>query len=222
MPGDVQGQGRGSPASIEQFVALQALARAIDAKDPATREHSERVAQIAEALARIVGWDESQALALRDAALVHDVGKIGIDDAILRKPSALTPAERDQINAHAEISGRIVEGVLGAEQVEWIRTHHERVDGSGYPDGLAGSRIPLGGALLAVADAYDAMTAQRCYSASREPAAALAECRAQVGRHFSPAAVAALEAWLEPGVRRRAKLRSRASNGASSRPRRAR
>jgi HD-GYP domain-containing protein (c-di-GMP phosphodiesterase class II) len=186
-------------ASIEQFVALQALARAIDAKDPATRAHSERVAGLAEALARIVGWDDARALALHDAALVHDVGKIGIDDAILRKASALTPQERLHIKAHAEISGRIVEGVLGPEQVEWIRTHHERCDGQGYPRGLAGSEIPLGGALLAIADAYDAMTVGRRYNAPRDAAEVLAECRAEAGRHFSHGAVAALEDWLLAG-----------------------
>jgi diguanylate cyclase (GGDEF)-like protein len=180
----------------QALIGLLALARAIDAKDPATREHSERVAALAEALARIVGWDDVQAVALRDAALVHDVGKIGIDDAILRKPSALTAAERAHVNSHAEISGRIVDGVLGPEQVEWIRTHHERVDGSGYPQGLGGADIPLGGALLAIADAFDAMTAGRRYSARRAPAEALAECRAQIGRHFSHEAVAALEVWL--------------------------
>jgi diguanylate cyclase (GGDEF)-like protein/putative nucleotidyltransferase with HDIG domain len=180
----------------QALIGLLALARAIDAKDAATREHSERVANLAEALARIVGWEDARALALRDAALVHDVGKIGIDDAILRKATALTPAEREHINSHAEISARIVDGVLGPEQVAWIRTHHERIDGSGYPDGLGGAEIPLGGALLAIADAFDAMTAGRRYSARRDPADALAECRAQIGRHFSHEAVAALEVWL--------------------------
>ncbi len=200
--------------------ALQALERAIDAKDPATREHSERVAELAQALARIVGWGAERALALRDAALVHDVGKIGIDDAILRKPSALTPSERAQIRAHAEISSHIVEGVLGAEQVEWIRTHHERVDGRGYPCGLNGAQIPLGGALLAVADAYDAMTAGRHYSPPREPAAALAECRAQAGSHFSPVAVAALAAWLGAGgAAARQPMIERVSERAARRPR---
>jgi diguanylate cyclase (GGDEF)-like protein/putative nucleotidyltransferase with HDIG domain len=186
-------------ARSQALIGLRALAQAIDAKDPATAEHSARVATIAEALARVVGWNDAQALALRDAALVHDVGKIGVDDAILRKPSAFTAAERDKINAHAEISAQIVDGVLGAEQVSWIASHHERVDGLGYPRGLAGAEIPLGGALLAIADAYDAMTAGRHYRARRDPAEALRECRAQVGRHFSHQAVAALEVWLLAG-----------------------
>jgi HD-GYP domain-containing protein (c-di-GMP phosphodiesterase class II) len=180
----------------QAMIGLRALARAIDAKDPATAEHSERVGLVAEALARTIGWDEPSALALRDAALVHDVGKIGIDDAVLRKPGRLTPAERAHVNSHAEISARIVEGVLSREQVDWIRTHHERADGGGDPLGLDATEIPVGGALLAIADAYDAMTAGRTYSARRDPGEALRECQSLAGRHFTYEAVAALERWL--------------------------
>jgi diguanylate cyclase (GGDEF)-like protein len=184
----------------QTLIGLQALARAIDAKDPATQQHSERVAVVAEGLARVVGWDEAQVHALHDAALVHDVGKIGIDDAVLRKAAALTDAEREHVQSHAEISARIVAGILGPEQVDWIRTHHERVDGCGYPTGLMGADIPTGGALLAIADAYDAMTAGRPYSDRREPLDALAECQGDAGRHFTHEAVAALERWLAQTV----------------------
>jgi diguanylate cyclase (GGDEF)-like protein len=174
------------------LVGLRALARAIDAKDPATQQHSERVAALVGKLARAAGWSAERALLLSEAALVHDVGKIGVPDAVLRKPGRLTPSEREQINEHAELSARIVEGVLSDEQVQWIRTHHERPDGAGYPRGLLHGEIPEGGMLLAAADALDVMTAGRSYSAQRSLSEALAECRGLVGRQFGEIAVAAL------------------------------
>jgi diguanylate cyclase (GGDEF)-like protein/putative nucleotidyltransferase with HDIG domain len=179
------------------LVGLRALARAIDAKDPATREHSERVATLVGKLARAAGWSAERALLLSEAALVHDVGKIGVPDAVLSKPGRLTEAERLLINEHAELSARIVEGVLTPEQVEWIRSHHERPDGGGYPRGLVGDEIPEGSALLAAADAFDVMTVGRTYSASKSIAEALAECRRLSGIHFSAVAVAALAALDE-------------------------
>jgi HD-GYP domain-containing protein (c-di-GMP phosphodiesterase class II) len=129
---------------------------------------------------------------LREAALVHDVGKIGVPDAVLRKPGPLTAAEREQIEAHAELAARIVEGVLAPEQVEWIRTHHERPDGTGYPRRLPEDQIPAGGALLAIADAWDVMTVSRPYSVPRSPEDALAECVSLTGAQFTVDAVAAL------------------------------
>ncbi len=131
-------------ARSQALLGLRALARAIDAKDPATRQHSERVAQLVGRLARVAGWSAEQALLLGEAALVHDVGKIGVPDATLRKMTPLTEAERAQIRGHAELSAQITEGVLAAEQVDWIRTHHERPDGTGYPRGLSEHEIPEG------------------------------------------------------------------------------
>ncbi|MBO0769625.1 MAG: diguanylate cyclase [Solirubrobacterales bacterium] len=179
---------------------LRALARAIDAKDPETREHAERVSTMSRSLALAVGWDEHRADLLAEAALVHDVGKIGIENRILHKRGALTQKERDHIKTHAELSARIVEGVLSEEQAEWIRTHHEWADGSGYPDGLDRSAIPLGGALLAVADAFDVMTAGRAYNRRRPPADALAEVKRRADVQFTVEAVAALEATLTPAA----------------------
>ncbi len=174
------------------LVGLRALARAIDAKDTATRQHSERVAELAGKLARAVGWSSQRAQLLSEAALVHDVGKIGISENLLRKPAALTDAERKQIEGHAELGARIVEDVLIPEQVEWIRTHHERPDGRGYPRGLRGPEIPEGGALLAVAEAWDAMTASRVYGELKSGDEALGECEQLIGRQFSKTAVTAL------------------------------
>jgi diguanylate cyclase (GGDEF)-like protein len=176
----------------QALLGLRALARAIDAKDPATSRHSERVAGLAAKLARAAGWPPDRAGLLSEAALVHDVGKIGIPDAVLRKTEPLTPDERLQVTEHSELSARIVEDVLMAEQVEWIRTHHERPDGDGYPDGLTDEEIPEGGALLALADAWDVMTVSRPYGVPKSVDVALAECVSLAGKQFTDDAVAAL------------------------------
>jgi HD-GYP domain-containing protein (c-di-GMP phosphodiesterase class II) len=162
--------------SSQAVLGLRELARAIDDKDPATREHSDRVAALVAKLARVAGWSTERAVLLSEAALVHDVGKVGIRDDVLHKVEPLTSAER----------------VLMAEQVEWIRTHHERPDGTGYPRGLTEDEIPEGAALLAVADAWDAMTSGRPYSPAKGVDAALDECARLVGRQFTRDAVGAL------------------------------
>ncbi len=174
------------------LVGLRALARAIDAKDPATSRHSERVAELVSKLARVVGWSPERAQLLGEAALVHDVGKIGIPDGVLRKPVPLTEIDREHIRAHAELAARIVEDILSPEQVEWIRTHHERPDGHGYPRGLRAHEIPEGAALLAAADAWDAMTISRPYGDPKPDDEALAECIRLVGRQFTKTAISAL------------------------------
>jgi diguanylate cyclase (GGDEF)-like protein/putative nucleotidyltransferase with HDIG domain len=175
------------------LAALGALAKAIDAKDPATIRHSERVAELACELATETGWSATDVARLHDAALVHDVGKIGVPDAVLSKPGRLTDAEYDVIKRHADLGARIVAGMLDPEQVAWVRGHHERHDGRGYPDGLDTDAITEGARLLALADAWDAMTGARVYSAPMTTAAALDEVRANDGRQFHPDAVAALE-----------------------------
>jgi diguanylate cyclase (GGDEF)-like protein/putative nucleotidyltransferase with HDIG domain len=177
----------------QALVGIRALARAIDARDPRTREHSERVAELVAQLAEARAWPAARVALLHEAALVHDVGKIGIPDAILLKPARLTPDEYEVIKQHAELGARIVEDVLDAEQVEWIRSHHERPDGRGYPRGLAAAHLSEGAGLLAAADAFDVMVSARSYSPGRSAAAALAECRALAGRQFTHEAVEALE-----------------------------
>jgi diguanylate cyclase (GGDEF)-like protein len=183
----------------QALLGLRALARAIDAKDPQTREHSERVAELARKLAAAAAWPAERALLLFEAALVHDVGKIGVPDAVLRKTEPLTELELSQITAHAELSARIVEGVLAPEQLEWIRTHHERPNGEGYPDGLTAEDIPEGAALLALADAWDVMTISRPYSRPKQLEEALQECCELSGIQFTPEAVAALLHLHESG-----------------------
>jgi diguanylate cyclase (GGDEF)-like protein/putative nucleotidyltransferase with HDIG domain len=182
----------------QALTGIRALARAIDARDPSTHEHSERVAKLTARLAEERGWPADRVALLHEAALVHDVGKIGIPDAILLKPSRLTPQEYEVIKGHAELSARMVEEILSPEQVDWILSHHERPDGGGYPRGLAGDALTEGAALLAAADAFDVMVSARPYSPGRSIAEALAECHELLGRQFTPAAVAALDAVHSP------------------------
>jgi diguanylate cyclase (GGDEF)-like protein/putative nucleotidyltransferase with HDIG domain len=184
----------------QALVGIRALARAIDARDPSTSEHSERVAKLAARLAEQRGWSPERVALLHEAALVHDVGKIGIPDAILLKPGRLTREEYDVIKTHAELSARIVEDVLVAEQVDWILSHHERPDGRGYPRGIEGACLTEGAGLLAAADAFDVIVSARPYSPGRSIDEALRECHALVGEQFTAEAVAALEGIYGPAL----------------------
>jgi diguanylate cyclase (GGDEF)-like protein/putative nucleotidyltransferase with HDIG domain len=197
---DLAGNVRRRDLEQEQRLAgLCALARAIDAKDPATQEHSQRVAALAARLAAIRGWDGAWTECLREAALLHDVGKIGVPDAILVKAGPLDADEIALVQEHPTLGARIVGDVLDDVQVRWIAAHHERPDGLGYPRRLTAHEIPEGAALLALADAWDSMVSHRVYSPARAIADALAECRALVGRQFTAEAVEALEALYEHG-----------------------
>lgn len=176
----------------QALAGLRALARAIDAKDPDTSEHSERVAQMAGLLAQAAGWPQERVGRLREAALVHDVGKLAVPDALLTKPGRLSERERIQMQEHVELSARIVGSILSDEQVAWIRCHHERPDGTGYPRGLTAERISDGAGLLALADAWDVMVAGRTYSPIKTVDEAYAECQALAGAQFTRLAVDAL------------------------------
>ena len=181
--------------------AIRVLARAVDAKDQSTQRHSERVADVAVMLATASGWSIERLATLREAALVHDVGKIGIPDAVLLKPGRLTASERTQIEAHAVLGAQMVADVLTAEQVAWVRHHHERHDGAGYPDGIAGDAIPEGARLLAVADCWDAMTVNRPYRSALSPSQAMAGFRRCAGSQWSVEAVGALERlWVAEAI----------------------
>ncbi len=179
-------------AREDGLAALRALARAIDARDAATQRHSIRVADMAVMISTALGWTPDQAIRLREAGLVHDVGKIGIPDSILLKPSGLTPDERELMKDHARLGARIVSEVLDPDQVDWVAHHHERWDGDGYPNGIDGTTIPEGARILALADAWDAMTSSREYSEALGGEEALEECVRCSGTHFWPAAVDAL------------------------------
>lgn len=143
---------------------VSTLSSAIETRDPYTRGHSERVATYAVEIARNMGWDDYELDRLRTAGLLHDVGKVGIPDGVLLKPNALNKNEFEIMKLHPEISAAIVSGIESfGDLVPWVRYHHESLDGSGYPYGLRGNEIPLGARVIAVADAFDAMTSTRPY-----------------------------------------------------------
>lgn len=202
----------------QAFESIRVLARAVDAKDSSTRRHSERVAGLAAALAERLGWDPGRAGLLREAALVHDVGKIAVPDAILFKPERLTPEEMVKVAHHAALGAEMVSDVLTAEQAGWVRAHHERWDGTGYPDALRGDAVPEGARVLHLADAWDVMTSTRPYVAPMSHADALAECRRQSGRQFWPEAVGALADLHERGRLGPEALERRGAAGALREP----
>jgi diguanylate cyclase (GGDEF)-like protein/putative nucleotidyltransferase with HDIG domain len=180
------------------LLGIGALARAVDAKDPVSERHSERVAELAVRLARATGWPVRRLALLREAALVHDVGKIGLPEELLTAPDP-TPGQAQALEQHARLGAEIAAEVLSGQQVAWIRHHHERADGRGYPDGLLGEAIPHGARVIAVADAWDAMTSPSARRTSLSPEEALAECRAGAGTQFAADVVGALERVLLSG-----------------------
>ncbi len=178
-------------ARTQAVTALRVLARAVDAKDPSTARHSVRVATLSVSIARGMGWGEARLEALEEAALLHDVGKIGVPDALLLKPTPLTDDERAAVAHHAALGAEIVSEALSPVQVSWVRSHHERWDGTGYPDRLAADDIPTGARIIAVADAWDAMTSVRTYGHPRADGWALDEITRNAGRQFAPEVVEA-------------------------------
>ena len=184
----------------QALVSVRLLARVVDAKDPSTRRHSERVGDLCAELAEAMGWSPERAALLREAGLLHDVGKIGVPDAILFKPTHLTPEEIAGLKEHAILGARIVSEALTDEQVTWVRGHHERWDGNGYPEGLRAEECPEGARIIALADAWDVMTSERpSMTVPMSSVEAIAECRAQAGAQFWPRAVEALVAIKERG-----------------------
>jgi response regulator RpfG family c-di-GMP phosphodiesterase len=170
-----------------------ALATALETKDTGTRAHSQRVQRYAVELTRAIEPDLADDQSTEVGFLLHDVGKIGIPDKILLKPAPLTEAERERMQTHTILGEQMLGGVafLQGEGLRVVRSHHERWDGAGYPDGMAGTEIPLGARIFAVADALDAMTSDRPYRRALTWAAAGREILAQTGRQFDPAVVKA-------------------------------
>jgi putative nucleotidyltransferase with HDIG domain len=184
-------------AELAGTVASQvdALATALSVWDGLTREHSETVVELARMTGDRMGLDRVELLELELAALLHDVGKLRVPREILRKPGALSQSERRLMRNHPVWGAELVSGVPGLQAVALIvRHHHERVDGSGYPSRLSGVRIPVASRIMAVCDAYGAMTEERPYREERTPREALGELRAKAGNQFDPAVVDALEA----------------------------
>ena len=165
---------------------VEMLVFALEAKDAYTSGHSLRVKEFAVKTAVQLGFTDEALAELDLGSRLHDIGKIGIREAVLHKPGPLTPEEFEHVKLHAVLGERILQPFL-AEQprvLQIVRSHHERFDGTGFPDGLAGARIPVEARIVAVADAYDAMTTNRAYRPPRTPGAAIEELRRMAGTHF--------------------------------------
>lgn len=191
----------------ELFLAtIKSLAAAIDAKDPYTRGHSERVAIYSVAIARELGLDERALERVQIAALLHDVGKIGIEDAVLRKPDRLTDAEYAIIKRHPEMGASIMAPIRQLKDITpGMRHHHEALDGTGYPDGLAGGEIPLIARIIAVGDTFDAMTSDRLYQKAMDDDFVIKTLTRLAGTRYDPKMVQAfIKAHPKLGRARRA------------------
>lgn len=184
--------------SFDQVVTT--LVAAVEQKDAYTGGHAERVASLAELVARAYGLPAQQARAIRYAALMHDIGKLAVHNAVLQKDGKLTDHEHEHMKRHPEHGVELASGIELLEPVlDGIRHHHERWDGKGYPDGLAGEAIPLPARIITVSDAFDAMTSTRAYRPARSIAQAFEELDRCAGSQFDPAAVAALKRAIERG-----------------------
>jgi diguanylate cyclase (GGDEF)-like protein/putative nucleotidyltransferase with HDIG domain len=188
------------PDRAARFRAAASLAKAVDLRDTYTGSHSARVAELAARVAARLGLDQEQVELSRLAGSLHDLGKLAIPEEILRKPGPLTGPERLVLERHPQIGFRMLDS-LGIDPVaEWILHHHERWDGTGYPDRLPGPEIPLGSRIIFVVDAYDAMTSDRVYRGRRSQEDAVAELERCAGTQFDPEVVAALAEELQPVV----------------------
>ena len=177
---------------------IQSLMSALEAKDPYTRGHSVSVVGYAAEIAKVLAKSAREIELLERLSMLHDIGKIGIHDATLTKPSSLNPEERHSIQQHPAIGAKILAPLeLTPEEIELIASHHEREDGAGYPQGLDRSKISDLVAIVSVADAYDAMTSHRPYRHAMPPAQALAELHRGAGTQFRPEVVEALAIVLE-------------------------
>jgi putative nucleotidyltransferase with HDIG domain len=179
---------------------VTSLAFAIDAKDHYTRDHSKAVSSLAAQIARQLGLSDTQIEEVRLGGILHDIGKIGVPEAILNKSSRLTTDEYNLMKSHTllgekilePLKSKVIEGIRGM-----VRNHHEMVDGKGYPDGLRGGNIPLGARIITVADCFDTMVSQRLYKPERSVEEAVEELRHCSGTQFDPDLVEAFVRSLE-------------------------
>jgi len=192
-------------------VGLKALAGMIDARAPGYEQHSERVSQMASKLAKAAGWQPQAAEALREAAAVHDVGKLMLDEELMNKRSPRTRLEEQLWRQHPAVGAQMTTDILEPDRANWIRWHHERADGRGYPDNLTADELPEGAALLAIADGWDRLL----YGCPGQPTHTIDEalelCEAQEGTRFTAEAVATLRDVLAADADERAELAAQAS-----------
>lgn len=177
--------------------SVQALVKAVEAKDPYTRRHSEQVRHYAVQLAGHLGLPPERIESVRTAALLHDIGKIGIPDSVLTKPAKLTDEEFALIRKHPLLGAEILENIAAfREEARFVKAHHERWDGLGYPMGLAGEAIPLEARIIGIADALDAMLMKRTYKQAYPLAQVIEELSRNAGRQFEPALVGQTLDWI--------------------------
>jgi HD-GYP domain-containing protein (c-di-GMP phosphodiesterase class II) len=193
---------RSAEENKELFLGtVKALAAAIDGKDPYTRGHSERVSRFSVATAEGLGLDEAEVEKIRISALLHDVGKIGIDDRILKKPAALDDQEFEIMKTHPQKGYKIMSQIPAMREfLPGMYMHHEMINGQGYPQGLKGEEIPMQARIVSVADTFDAMTTERPYQAAMELEAALTRLKSFVGTRYDARVVAAFIAACEAGM----------------------
>ena len=190
--------------------SIEMIAAAVDAKDPYTKGHSARVAQYAVILAKELGLTEEGINKIRIAATLHDVGKIGVEDRVLKKPGVLTNEEFEIMKRHTIMGFEIVRQVKQlAEMLPGIRWHHEALNGKGYPDGISGDEIPLMVRIMSVADTFDAITTDRPYQAGKDFPQALQVLRKLAGTKYDPIVVDAMQSAYEKGELRKAEVRRR-------------
>lgn len=167
--------------------SIEALITSLEAKDEYTKGHSERVVELSTTLAESIGLNRKFPGKVKIAASLHDIGKIGVREAVLNKPSKLTKEEYEHIKKHPVLSEQIAKPIIEDKDITLsIRHHHERYDGKGYPDGLKEGKIPLGGRIIALTDAYDAMTSKRPYRESYTKEEAMEKIEENAGRQFDP------------------------------------
>ena len=192
VPGILARAPRGREEAHVELATLLSLAEALDVRDSGSATHCQRVGRYAELIARELGLPPDSVERVRIAGILHDVGRVGVPDELLAKEGPLDEEEWHWVRSHPEIGARMLQTTDFGDIGEWILAHHERPDGTGYPDGRAAAEVPLEAAILGVADAYEAMTAPRPYRAPLDPQAASDELRRGAGRQFDERVVDAL------------------------------
>lgn len=192
VPGILARAQRPHDGAHVELATLLSLAEALDVRHSGTATHCQRVGRYAELIARELGLAPDSVERIRIAGILHDVGRVGVPDELLERRGPLSEADWQWIRSHPEIGARMIETTAFADIGEWILAHHERPDGTGYPDGRGDGEVPIEASILGVADAYEAMTAGRPYRPPLEAAAASEELRRGAGRQFDERVVAAL------------------------------
>jgi putative nucleotidyltransferase with HDIG domain len=198
MRGTPEQDGENRDVASERFLAVMLdLAEAIDLRFSGSARHSETVGRYAEMMARELGLSAQRTTRVRLAGMLHDIGKVGVPDGILHKPGRLTDAEFEVIKRHPELGAQMLDHPSLTDVREWVGAHHEQPNGRGYPQRLSDAEIPLEAKIIAVADAYEAMTSDRSYRSSLDHEAARVELERCAGTQFDPRVVRALLSLLE-------------------------